>query len=166
MQRLWTVGHSNLPLEQFLERVRPVEVVADIRRFPSSRKFPHFNREHLQKVVDYRWFPALGGRRHGGGERHTALRTPGFRSYADYMATPEFRAALAELEALARERRVAIMCSEALWFRCHRWLVSDMLVNRGWEVLHLPGEKPHPLSRFARLEGDTLIYDVEAEERV
>lgn len=163
---MWTVGHSNLPLQEFLELVRPVEVIADIRRFPSSRKFPHFNREHLQNVLRYRWFPALGGRRHGGGDRHTALRTPGFRAYADHMTTPEFRAALEELEELARARRVAIMCSEALWFRCHRRLVSDLLVSRGWEVLHLPGEKPHSLSPFARLEGGTLIYDVPTEERV
>ncbi|MBI2898896.1 MAG: DUF488 domain-containing protein [Planctomycetes bacterium] len=160
MKTIYTAGHSNLDLARFLEIVRDIEVIADVRRFPKSRKFPHFDGDALARTIGYRWFPDLGGRRSGGGTRHSALRVAGFRAYAAHMETARFRAALADLESLAAERRVAVMCAEALWFRCHRWLLSDMLATRGWTVIHLPGGKPHRLSAIARAENGTLVYDV------
>lgn len=162
--KIWTVGHSDRSLEEFLDLVRAMEVIADVRRFPASRRVPHFNRESLERALPgYRWFEALGGRRHGKAERHAALRSAAFRAYAGYMETPEFLRALDELEALARARRVALMCAEAVWFRCHRMLLADALLARGWTVLHLPGERPHRLSRMARIEGRAVVYDVAAE---
>jgi uncharacterized protein (DUF488 family) len=130
-----------------------------VRRFPASRKFPHFNGEALARVKPVRWFPELGGRRHEKGERHSAWRVAGFRAYAGYMETAAFRQALAALEQEAAARRAAILCAEALWWRCHRRLISDALLVRGWRVLHLPGEKPHELSPMARVEEGTLVYD-------
>lgn len=133
-RRLWTVGHSTLTLAAFLDCIRDLEVVADVRRYPVSRRFPHFNAESLARVVEYRPFPALGGRRQGGGERHRALRSPGFRAYAAHMETPEFRSALADLEALAAARRTVLLCAEAAWFRCHRMLLADLWTARGASV--------------------------------
>ena len=159
MATLWTVGHSTLALEEFLERVKDVDVLADIRRFPASKRHPHFSGESLARVKPYRWFEALGGRRSGGGERHPALRNAAFRAYAGHMETAPFRAALAELETLAREKRTALLCAEAVWFRCHRMILSDLLLARGWTVLHLPGEKPHRLTDGARPTPDGVVYD-------
>ncbi|MFN3486655.1 MAG: DUF488 family protein, partial [Planctomycetota bacterium] len=158
-RRLWTVGHSTLTLAAFLDRIRDLEVVADVRRYPVSRRFPHFNAESLARIVEYRHFPALGGRRRGGGERHRALRSPGFRAYAAHMETPEFRSALADLEALAAARRTVLLCAEAVWFRCHRMLLADLLTARGWTVLHRPGDRPHRLNPAARVEDGGVVYD-------
>lgn len=163
-RELWTVGHSTLTLEEVLDRIRGLEVVADVRRFPGSRRHPQFNAESLARVVEYRHFPALGGRRRGGGERHRALRSPAFRAYAAHMETPEFLAALAELEALATRRRTVLLCAEAAWFRCHRMLLADLLTARGWTVLHRPGDQPHRLSPAARVEGGGVVYDRTAKE--
>lgn len=159
MPTIWTVGHSTLSLEDFLERVKNIDVLADVRRFPASKRHPQFSQDSLAKAKSYRWFEALGGRRTGGGERHPALRNAAFRAYAGHMETPEFRAALAELEALARERRTALLCAEAVWFRCHRMILSDLLLARGWTVLHLPGGKPHRLTEGARPTSDGVVYD-------
>ncbi|HVE39748.1 MAG TPA: DUF488 domain-containing protein [Planctomycetota bacterium] len=157
---IWTIGHSNLPLEQFLHHLRDVELLADVRRFPHSPKFPHFNGEALQQVKDYRWFQDLGGRRREKGERHPAWRVAAFRAYAGYMETEPFRQALSALEEEARRRRSVVMCAEALWWRCHRRLISDALLVRGWRVVHLPQGRDHELSPMARLEADgRIVYD-------
>jgi len=157
---IWTVGHSNLALEPFLEGIRDVELLADVRRFPHSPRHPHFNGEALQKVKGYRWFQDLGGRRHEKGERHSAWRVDAFRAYAGYMETDPFRKALLALEEDARRRRTTMMCAEALWWRCHRRLISDALLVRGWRVVHLPQGTAHELSPMARVEGDGgIVYD-------
>ena len=157
---IWTAGHSNLALDPFLDLIRDMDLLADVRRYPSSRKHPHFNGPALAKVKPYRWFPELGGRRHEKGERHAAWRVAAFRAYAEYMESEAFRQALAALETEAGSRRTVVVCAEALWWRCHRRLISDALVVRGWRVLHLPEGKPHELSPMARIEGDgTLVYD-------
>jgi uncharacterized protein (DUF488 family) len=167
---LFTVGHSTHPLDEFrglLARHR-VELLVDVRRFPGSRKHPQFNRENLATTlphsgVDYRWFEALGGRRskQPGPSPNGVLRNESFRNYADYMATPEFRAAIADLVRLAADKRTAIMCSEGLYWRCHRRLVSDYLTGLGVTVWHImpSGElKPHTLTDGARFEGEQLTY--------
>jgi uncharacterized protein (DUF488 family) len=159
MATIWTVGHSTLALDRFLEIVRGVEILADVRRFPASRRYPHFSRESLESAKPYLWFEELGGRRSGAGEHHPALRNKAFRAYAAHMETAAFAEALAELEELARTRKTALLCAEGAWFRCHRRLLSDLLVARGWEVLHLPGDRPHALTPGARIADGAVVYD-------
>jgi uncharacterized protein (DUF488 family) len=165
-----TVGHSNHDEQEFVELLRGagVELVADVRRHPGSRRQPHFERTALAGIlleagIGYRWLgELLGGRRrpfpnsaNGGWENEQ------FRGYADHMASDEFATGLAELETLAREQRVAIMCAETWWVRCHRRLIADALSVRGWRVLHLGarGElKQHELAEFAAVDGDRVTY--------
>lgn len=167
---LFTIGHSNTDLETFLDLLRAHEVaaLADVRSFPASRRHPHFARESLAATlpshgIDYRWFPGLGGRRKPiPGSRHTGWQVAGFQAYADYMETPEFERALAELLEWARGRLTSVLCAERLWWQCHRRLVSDRLVTRGHPVRHILEKskaEPHRVTEFARLEGDRLIYD-------
>jgi uncharacterized protein (DUF488 family) len=169
---LFTVGHSNRPLEAFLDllQAHAVHCIADVRAFPSSRRWPHFNREPLSAALKsrgmgYEWLPRLGGRRHGsppGESPHTAWTVAGFRNYADYMGTAEFAAGLDQLLAIAAAQRTACMCAEALYWRCHRRLIADGLTVRGHPVLHI--ESPtrtveHRLPEFARVVAGRLIYD-------
>lgn len=167
---LFTIGHSTHPLDGFLGLLarHGIEALADIRRFPGSKKYPHFNRDHLatalpQAGVEYRWFEPLGGRRKGSGEssRNLGLRNESFRNYADYMATPEFHEAIGSLLELAGRRRTAFMCSEGLYWRCHRRLVSVYLLAQGITVRHIlpDGElRPHALTEGARIEGGEVSY--------
>ena len=173
MAALYTIGHSTRSFEDFLSVLlaHQIEVVADIRSIPMSRRLPQFNREHLgqelpQHGIEYRWMQALGGRRKRslpkGESPNSALRSDSFRNYADYMLTPEFSAAMRELIGLAEQKRVAYMCAERLWFRCHRMMVSDWLTAHGNTVLHIDDArlpKTHELMREARLSGDHVIYD-------
>ncbi len=172
---IFTIGHSNHPLERLLGllALHEIAALADVRSFPGSRKWPHFGRELLSESlrrngIEYRWMPELGGRRKSGQalSRHTAWTTPGFRAYADYIDTPEFAAGLDTLASLARAKRTAYMCSEGLWWQCHRRLISDALLVRGFDVRHiLPDGKIalHTLPKFARVAEGRVIYDVAAE---
>jgi uncharacterized protein (DUF488 family) len=174
--QLFTIGHSTHPLDGFLRLLarHGIEALADIRRFPGSRKHPHFHRDRLATAlppvgVDYRWFEALGGRRRGSGGPTTnlGLRNESFRNYADYMATEEFHEAVAQLLELARRKRTAFMCSEGLYWRCHRRLVSDYLLAQGIAVLHImpDGElRTHSLTEGARIEGGVLGYPLPTDQ--
>jgi uncharacterized protein (DUF488 family) len=167
---IFTVGHSTHPIEEFLALLgqHDIELLADVRSFPSSRKWPHFNQAALAKSLEragleYHWIKALGGRRHGvaPGSPHTAWTHPAFRSYADYADTDEFAAGLEELCAAARERRAAYMCSEGLWWKCHRRIISDHLLVRGWRIEHIMPDgklRAHELAPFARVENGRIIY--------
>ena len=165
---VWTVGHSNVAVEVLLETLGAagVEVVCDIRRFPMSRRNPQFNREAMAASlagagIEYQHWVNLGGRRPPDEDSmNLGLRDAGFRGFADYMWTPEFDAALAALMELATSRRVAVMCAEALPWRCHRSLLSDALVARGVEVRHLVGgkERLHTLSPHARMQDGRVAY--------
>jgi uncharacterized protein (DUF488 family) len=144
--------------------------VADVRRFPASRRHPHFSREPLTQLlashaIDYHWMPALGGRRSARKDSvNTGWRVAAFRGYADYMETPDFGEALAELLDIAFARPTAIMCAEALWWQCHRRLISDVLVSLGHEVKHilaLDKAEPHRLIAPAHLVGGRLSYAAE-----
>jgi len=159
VRTIWTVGHSTLSLEKFLALVGDLDILADIRRFPGSRRYPHFSRGSLEQVMPYRWFEALGGRRSGATDRHPALRNKAFRSYATHMETPMFAEALRDLEDLATAKRTALLCAEGAWFRCHRRLLSDLLLARGWTVLHLPGGRPHVRTAGARFADGAVVYD-------
>jgi len=167
---VYTVGHSTLPLEEFLALLAgaAIEVVADVRRFPASRRHPHFAREPLVAALEaagvgYAWLPGLGGRRQGSERSpHVAWRSASFRAYADHMDTPEFQEDLGRLLELARERRTTVLCAEAVPWRCHRQLIADGLVARGVEVRHLVAgarPEPHRLPPFARLDGERVVYD-------
>ena len=143
---LFTIGHSTHPAERFVDLLRRhnVEVLADVRRFPGSRRNPQFNvgplRESLAKVgISYEPFgDELGGRRRPTRPAgQSPWRVEAFRGYAEYMETPEFASGLERLERLARERRTAIMCAEWDWRRCHRRLIADGLTARGWRVIHI-----------------------------
>jgi uncharacterized protein (DUF488 family) len=167
---LYTIGHSTRSLDELVEALQAhaIQTLVDIRAFPMSRRLPQFNREALEKSlpaagIRYVWMRALGGYRKKIREEspHVALRNASFRNYADYMLTAEFENAMAELVALAEGSRTAYMCAERLHFRCHRMLVSDWLVARGHEVMHIDGTspaKPHGLTAEARIVDGELIY--------
>jgi uncharacterized protein (DUF488 family) len=170
LKRVWTVGHSNHSPERLVEilKAHGIERILDVRRFPMSRKWPHFNAENLAASlpaagIEYVGMPELGGRRKPRPDSpHTAWRADQFRGYADFMDTPEFAASLERAMAHARGRPTALMCAEALPWRCHRSLLSDAFLARGWDVREILNEKdarPRKLPNFARLEGERVVYD-------
>jgi uncharacterized protein (DUF488 family) len=167
---LWTIGHSTRDLETFLGLLAgsSIAAVADVRRFPGSRRHPHFGGEALEAElkrvgIGYLHLAELGGRRstRAPGSPNTGWRVEAFNAYADYMDTPEFEASLGRLEALAEAKRTAVMCSEAVPWRCHRRLIADALIVRGWEVWDIVGSSRvdrHALTDFARVSGRKLTY--------
>jgi uncharacterized protein (DUF488 family) len=170
LNRIYTIGHSTRTLDELVALLHEHGVgrLADIRRYPGSRRHPHFSRESLERSlgevgIDYIHFEDLGGRRTPSKtSRNMAWENPQFRGYADYMCTPEFRAAVDRL--LDTGRATAVMCAEAVPWRCHRNLLSDDLVRRGVEVIHIIGPgpaQPHKLSAMARIIGDCVTYPPE-----
>ena len=166
---VFTVGHSTHTLDEFLTLLRGagVEGVADVRRYPGSRRSPWFEREALDEAlraerIAYDHLEGLGGRRSVvPGSPNGGWEVAAFQGYADHMATPEFAAGLAELEALATRRPTTVMCAEAPWWRCHRRLVADALVVGGHPVRHIGpdgGLTDHALAEFAVVEGGTITY--------
>jgi uncharacterized protein (DUF488 family) len=173
--RVFTVGHSNLSFEQFASLLKEHEIrlVADIRRYPSSRKFPHFNRPVLSELlaaenIDYLWLGSLGGRRHtekDGKSINVGIKSIGFRNYADYMATDEFRRAIDKLLKAAAQSSTAVMCAEKLYWKCHRRLLSDYLTSRHVKIIHIlsPGEtSEHKLTQDAVITETGVIYPLPA----
>jgi GNAT superfamily N-acetyltransferase len=169
---LLTVGHGTLAAGDLAELLRAhgVALVVDVRSYPGSRRHPHVGREQIARWlpeagVAYRWEPRLGGRRRARpGSRHVALRNEAFRAYADHMASPEFAAGLDAVLADAADRRTAVMCSESVWWRCHRRLLADAAVLvRGARVRHLMHDGrlvDHPVTDAARLDRGQVVYDV------
>jgi uncharacterized protein (DUF488 family) len=167
---IWTIGHSNRSLHDFIGLLHSAEVqqVVDVRRFPGSRKHPHYGQQALAESlaaenISYQHLPGLGGRRHGrrADSPNSAWRVEAFSAYADYMATDEFAEALGKLEELAGQLQTTIMCSEAVPWRCHRRLIADALLVRGWKVLDIVSAKrttPHKLPPFATVVGQTVTY--------
>ncbi|HEX7734843.1 MAG TPA: DUF488 domain-containing protein [Ktedonobacteraceae bacterium] len=170
-----TIGHSTHPIEEFLEllRMHAIQLLVDVRTIPRSRAHPQFGSDLLPDAlqragIDYLHLEALGGLRHPAKDSpNTGWRNASFRGYADYMATPAFRAGLAELEAHARRQRTAIMCAEALPWRCHRSLIADALTVAGWRVSHIMGKllREHTLTPFLRVEREMLRYPGEEGTR-
>lgn len=170
MAILYTIGHSTRPLDELIvvSRAHNIGTLVDIRAFPMSRRLPQFNRDSLERTlpaagIRYLWMKALGGYRRKILEEspNIALRNDSFRNYADYMLTPEFEQAMAELTARAEDSLTAFMCAERLYFRCHRMLVSDWLVAHKHEVLHIDGTGPvktHALTTEARIVDGRLLY--------
>jgi uncharacterized protein (DUF488 family) len=166
---VWTVGHSARTLGEFLELLtaNEIEAVADVRRYAASRKHPHCNRDALRNSllrigVEYVPLPELGGRRRPRPDsQNTVWRSESFRGYADYMETEGFRAGIERLLEIARRRRTAIMCAEAVWWRCHRSLIADYLKAGGVCVRHIISGKKngiHPYTSAARLKNGRLSY--------
>lgn len=171
---IWTIGHSTRSFETFLEALRAerIEALADVRGMPGSRRYPHFNSEFLAKAlpenkIEYHHFRGLGGRRKPNPESpNDAWRHPAFRAYADHMETAEFANSVATLMELANRRRVAMMCAEAVWWRCHRSLIADFLKARGWTVLHIfavNSVKEHPYTSAAHFINGELTYSKDAK---
>lgn len=168
MTTIFTIGHSTRSSEEFIELLHGAGVarVWDIRSFPGSRKYPHFNSETLAGQlrahgIEYEHHRELGGRRRPSpGAPPTAWRNEGFQGYAEYMRTDEFRVALDRLIVAGAQQPIAIMCSEAVPWRCHRNLVSDALVARGITVQHIMDGKlaPHRLTKFAVVRGGDVSY--------
>ena len=165
-----TLGHSTLSLAEFrgLLATHEIHGIADIRRYPVSRRHPHFTREALAAALadaglSYDWLPGLGGRRPARPDSpNLGWRNASFRGYADHMDSREFRDELTRLLAIARARPTAILCAEAVPWRCHRQLVADALVARGLCVRHILGRRAaseHSLTAFARLVDDRIVYD-------
>jgi len=159
MITVWTVGHSTRSGEEFAQILlaHGVEVLVDVRSFPGSRRYPQFNRttlaESLQQVgIEYKHEPRLGGRRTPRKDSHnTAWKNASFRAYADHMETEEFRNGVTDLLEVAANARVAVMCAEALWWRCHRRLISDYLKTEGHAVIHILDKnktQEHPVTLF------------------
>ena len=167
---IFTVGHSTRSLDELIAvlRAHDIKTLVDIRAFPASRRLPHFSREVLEKAlpesgINYRWLRELGGRRKRviKDSPNIALRNDSFRNYADHMLSPEFAGGIDRLLELSTSGRVAIMCAERVYFRCHRMLVSDYLTAKGHEVLHIDDAKPprpHKLMPEARVVGGELHY--------
>ena len=171
----WTIGHSTRTLEVFLGLLVEyrIEAIADVRRFPGSRRYPHFASEALAGSlpahgIAYQWIPKLGGRRKVQPESpNTAWRNPSFRGYADYMQTDEFAANVDAVIELAQTRTCALMCAEAVPWHCHRSLVADALLVRGVpvdDIIDARQRKPHKLTPFAHVEGLRITYPPEQSQ--
>ncbi len=166
---IYTIGHSNHSLDEFLEMLKSfhIETIADIRSLPGSRRFPQFNKEELEislpkNGIEYLHFTDLGGRRKVKKDSINNLwNNDSFKGYADYMETEQFKSAILSLEATAIKKLVAYMCSEAVWWRCHRSMVSDYLKSKGWNLQHIMGagkSQPHRYTAPARIVDCQLIY--------
>jgi uncharacterized protein (DUF488 family) len=173
---IYTFGHSTRSFDEMVAVLRSfnVEAVADVRRFPGSRRHPHFNDDYLaehlpRNGIAYLPFKHLGGRRPAQPDSiNTGWRNASFRGYADFMQSDEFKTALEELMTAARAQIVTTMCAEAVPWRCHRSLISDALLVHGWDVRNITAAgkaSPHQLTKFARVEGTRITYPVPEDQR-
>ena len=168
--RIWTIGHSTRAIDEFISLLKENEIklLADVRAWPGSKRYPQFNKDALAESLNahgigYEHFPELGGKRKSKPDSlNTAWRNASFRGYADYMETEQFQKGIDRLLDVAVEAGpTAIMCAEAVWWRCHRSLIADYLKARGVEVLHVLGAnkvEPHPYTSAARIVKGELSY--------
>ncbi len=168
-KEVWTIGHSTCSLDEFVAMLNSfqIEVIVDIRNFPGSKKYPQFNKNELEDSLlkynlNYIHLKNLGGRRKSNANsENTAWRHPAFRGYADYMETETFNDGIKKLEEIASTQNTAYMCSEAVWWSCHRSLVSDFLKAKSWKVMHIMGinkAEEHPYTQPAKIVDGTLTY--------
>ena len=170
MQRIWTIGHSTRKIDDFISilEAQRIKLIVDVRLLPGSKRYPQFNQDALAKSlsengISYEHFPELGGRRKPKPDsRNSAWRNESFRGYADHMETEEFSKGIDRLIDLAEKiGPTAIMCAEAVWWRCHRALISDFLKARGVEIVHIMDARktePHPFTSVARIVNGQLTY--------
>jgi uncharacterized protein (DUF488 family) len=176
MTRIWTIGHSTLTIEEFVNALQAhgIKLVADVRLLPGSKRYPQFNKEELAKSlkdcgINYEHFSELGGRRRPKkNSRNTAWRNEAFRGYADHMETAEFVRGIMRLrEITERDGATAIMCAEAVWWKCHRSLIADYLKTQGTEVIHIIDankSEPHPFTSAAKIVDGKLDYSGAEQE--
>jgi uncharacterized protein (DUF488 family) len=169
--RIWTIGHSTRGIDEFIALLKEnqIKLLADVRAFPGSKRYPQFNKDALAESlrargIRYEHFPELGGKRKTKPDsRNTAWRNASFRGYADYMETEQFQKGIERLLDFAGEAcPTAIMCAEAVWWRCHRSLIADYLKAHGVEVLHILSAnkiEPHPYTPAARIVNGKLSYE-------
>lgn len=173
---IYTIGHSTHTSEELLAMLKSfdIELLADVRHYPGSRKFPQFNKEVLkntllQNGIAYVHIVELGGRRKVNKDSHnTRWHKAVFRAYADYMETEDFKSGIEKLESLALKKRTAYLCSEAVWWRCHRSLISDYLKAKGWQVLHIMAvgkSEEHPYTQPARVVHGKVYYTEPSNEK-
>lgn len=166
---IWTIGHSTHSFDELVQMLKSfgIEQLADVRRFPGSRHYPWFNKKSLEQElpdngIAYIHLEALGGRRKASNDSvNTAWKNEAFRGYADYMETAAFKDAIRQLEELAEQKRTAYMCSEAVWWSCHRSLISDYLKVNNWKVMHIMAagkEQEHPWTSPATVVNGKLSY--------
>ncbi len=172
--RIWTIGHSTRGIDEFISLLEEngVKLLADVRAWPSSKRYPQFNKDALAESlaghgIRHEHFPELGGKRKSNPDsRNTAWRNASFRGYADYMETEQFQKGIERLLNVAgKAGPTAIVCAEAVWWRCHRSLIADYLKARGVEVLHILGAnqvEPHPYTPAARIVNGELSYAAES----
>jgi uncharacterized protein (DUF488 family) len=169
---IYTIGHSTRAADEFAAicHAHGIEAIADVRLIPKSRRYPHFNAEQMslwlpEVGIKYKPFKQLGGRRRAATDSiNLGWRNESFRGYADFMQTDAFAAAVKELTVLAAKQPTAIMCAEAVPWRCHRSLIADALLVRGWRVLDVTSAtkaSPHKLTPFAKVDGQTITYPAE-----
>jgi len=167
---IWTIGHSTRTLEQFVALLHSfdIKILVDVRNYPGSRRYPHFNKEALEISlpelnIQYIHLKELGGRRKPvEGSKNSAWRNEAFRGYADYMETKEFKKGIDNLETIAEKQPTAYMCSEAVWWSCHRALISDYLKWKRWTVMHIMDmakATEHPFTKPAAIVNGILRYD-------
>lgn len=166
---IWTVGHSTQTIGDFLALLSAngIKALADVRRFPASRRHPQFNQDEVRESlaaesIEYLHLPELGGRRRARPDSaNTVWRNPSFRGYADYMETDAFRAGIERLLLLAWDKRTAVMCAEAVWWRCHRALIADYLKASDFNVIHIDSaarNTVHSYTSAARISSGKLSY--------
>ena len=166
---IYTIGHSTHSIEEFIAMLQAfdIKIVADIRSLPVSNKFPQFNQDNLKIALEevgiqYLHLTDLGGRRKAKKDsKNTSWKNISFRGYADYMETEQFENAVQNMEAIAEEETLAYMCSEAVWWRCHRSMVSDYLKAKNWEVFHIMGVgkvQEHRYTEPARIVKNKVLY--------
>jgi uncharacterized protein (DUF488 family) len=167
---IWTVGHSTRSAEEFNQILKAHEIaeLVDVRSFPGSRRYPQFNKEELGRSLSaanivYKHMPSLGGRRRPNPESNNiAWKNASFRAYADHLESKEFKQGIKELLMIAQAKKTAVMCAEALWWRCHRSLISDYLKASDWEVIHIMDaqhREVHPYTSAARIVDGRLSYE-------
>ena len=176
MTKIWTIGHSTRTIEEFIGALHAngIKLVADVRLLPGSKRYPQFNKEEVARSlredgIGYEHFPELGGRRKARKDsRNTAWRNESFRGYADHMETAEFANGIARLQQMAdRDGATAIMCAEAVWWKCHRSLIADYLKADGVAVIHIidaSKAEPHPFTSAARIVDGKLSYPRNQQE--
>lgn len=166
---IYTIGHSNREIDPFIEllKMNDIEVLVDVRKLPGSTKYPHFNQEELSNTLSsvdilYIYLKELGGRRKQNKDSiNTIWKNKSFQAYADHMSTDEFLKGIDILLEYANQKRVAIMCSEAVWWRCHRALIADYLKSTGIDVYHIMSmttNQLHPFTSAARIRDGKLFY--------
>ena len=169
MKKIYTIGHSTHTLEEFIKMLQSFKIqhLVDVRGLPGSKKYPQFNKENLEVAlpevgIAYTHLPLLGGRRKiHKDSKNTRWHNESFRAYADYMETDDFEEGITQLIAIAEKENTAYMCAEALWWRCHRSMISDYLKAKGWEVEHIMAidkEEPHSYTAPARIIGGKVVY--------